>query len=479
MMPAEAVEEIAWKPATQLASDVRAGVLSPVEVAEAMAARIEAHNPKINAYVTFDRERLFADAARLAREVVSGQPLGPLHGVPFAVKELTSMKGLSQTSGLLPLRGLVGEQDAALVRRLREAGGLFLGQTNTPEVGYYGGTDGHLWGPTHNPWRHGYTAGGSSGGSAAAVAAGLGQIAEGSDGAGSVRIPSALCGVFGFKPSLGRIPTPGFSTNVFHGPITRTVADAALMLRVMVGPDPEDPLSLPFDGTDYVEVLSRSVAGWRVAWSPDLGLGYVDPEVARICAAAASAFVELGATVVEITPDWGHPEEAMWNGLWVPGYARMHDRLDWDKLHGQVDDNLIELIGEAESLTAVDVGRANAFRTAMWETYASFMSSYDILLSPTLATAAFPLDRFAPEWLDGQPLFRRLLGWLLTYPFNMLPVPAATVPAGFTADGRPVGLQIAGRQLADAAVLTAAAEFERARPWSAATPPLATQIAAT
>ena len=431
-------------------------------------------NPKINAYVSFDREQVLADAKTLEERVTAGADLGPLHGVPFSIKSLTSMTGLPQDGSLTPMKGRVGSRDATLVKRLKEAGGLFLGKTNAPEFGYYGGTDSHLYGPTHNPWKAGHSAGGSSGGAAAAIAAGLGPLAEGADGAGSIRIPASMCGVVGFKPSLGRIPRTllqgRFYTFLFHGPLARTVADAALMFQVMSGPSPTDPTSLPHDGSVYGEAIKGDVKGWRVAWSPDLGLGHVDTEVVEICRKAVSAFTDLGATVVDATPGWGNPEEAMWKGLWIPGYASEIDTLDWKSLGGQVDDNLIEMMAQAETLSAADVGRADAFRGHMWDTFMTFMQDFDILVSPTLAEATFPLEQFTPERFQGLSLQRQILGWLMTYPFNMTSTPAITVPAGFTSDGRPVGLQIAGGHLADAAVLRAAANFEAARPWAGERP---------
>jgi aspartyl-tRNA(Asn)/glutamyl-tRNA(Gln) amidotransferase subunit A len=462
-------DDIAWTPATELAEKIRQAMISPTEVATVMVERIKDVNASLNAFVSFDPGQVMADAAALEDKRSSGQELGPLHGVPFSIKEMTAVKGLPLAFSLAPLKDTIADHDAVVVRRMREAGGLFLGKTNSPESGYYGGTDSHLYGPTHNPWKAGHSAGGSSGGAAAAVAAGLGPLAEGSDGAGSVRIPSALCGVVGLKPSLGRIPNTVMATRyntwAFHGPITRTVADSALMMNVVSGADSSDPLSLPGDGVDYVRECTKDITGWKVAWSPDLNLGYVDPEVIDVCKSAVAAFEELGAHVTEATPDWGNPEQAMWHGVWIPGFAHEHDLLDWDELHGHVDENLIQLMKEGEALTAADIGRADLFRGRMWDTFGSFMRDYDLLVSPTLASATFPLGQFAPCWLAGESLARQLLGWLLTYPYNMMTTPAITVPAGFTSDGRPVGLQIAGRQHADAAVLRAAANYESARPW--------------
>jgi Asp-tRNA(Asn)/Glu-tRNA(Gln) amidotransferase A subunit family amidase len=470
-------DELCFMPAVELARQIRSNRLSPVEVAEAFIARVERVNPRLNALIYFDPDQVRDDARALERAQRGSVPLGPIHGVPYTIKDLTAVAGLPLTFGMVPLKDNIAEADAPVVTRLREAGGLFLGKTNTPESGYYGGTDNHLFGPTHNPWKHGHTVGGSSGGGACAVAAGLGPLAEGSDGAGSVRIPSAMCGVVGLKPSLGRIPQTvlegRFYNWAFHGPITRTVADNALMLDVMAGASMSDPMTLPDPPGSFLDELGGDIRGWRVAYSPDLGLGQrIDPEVAEIVRGAVDGLAALGALVSEATPPWEDPEDAMWHGIWVPGFASEYDLLDWDGQRGSVDDRLIDLMHQAERVTAVEIGRADVFRGHMWDTFAAFMAGYDLVVSPTLATAAFEHELFAPTWLEGQELRRELLGWLLTYPFNMLGVPAITVPAGFTADGRPVGLQIAGKLHGDAAVLRAAAAFETARPWADRRPAL-------
>ncbi len=463
--------ELGWMPAAEMAAEIASGRLSPNEVAEEMIDRVERINPEINAIIDFDADQVRADAAELAGLQRRGDPLGPLHGVPFTIKDLTAVAGRPLTFGMKPLKDNVPEHDAVVVRRLREAGGLFLGKTNTPESGYYGGTDNHLFGPTHNPWKRGYSAGGSSGGAAAAVAAGLGPLAEGSDGAGSVRIPAALCGVVGMKPTTGAVPQTILAGRyynwAYHGPITRTVADNALMLDVIAGPDHADPLSTPRSEDSYVAAMRGDIRGLRVAWSPDMGLGqHVEPEVVRVCLEALSAFAELGAEVSEASPRWAGTSVAMWQGVWVPGFASEYDLLDWKRLRGEVDDGLIGIMEEAETLSGVDVGRADVVRGAMWDAWTSFMEDYDVIVSPTLASATFPLTQFAPDWLEGASLRERILDWLLTYPYNMLNNPAITVPAGFTADGRPVGLQIAARHRAEGLLLRVASNFEAARPWA-------------
>ncbi|HZZ51145.1 MAG TPA: amidase [Pseudonocardia sp.] len=469
-------DEITWLPATELARFVRAKELSPDEVAEAAIERVERINPGINAIVAFDADQVRRDAAELSASVARGDELGPLHGVPFTIKDLTDVAGLPTTFGMVPMKDNIALADAVIVRRLRAAGGLFLGKTNTPESGYYGGTDNHLFGPTHNPWKQGYSAGGSSGGAAAGVAAGLSPLAEGSDGAGSVRIPAALCGVVGLKPTTGVIPQTilagRYYTWAYHGPITRTVADNALMLDVTAGPDHADPLSIERPESSFVQAALGDIRGLRVAFSADLGLGcHVDPEVLAVCREVLPVLEELGVTVTEATPGWGDASEAMWHGIWVPGFASEHDLFDWDALRGQVDDNLIELMREGERLTGVQLGRAEVFRGAMWDTWTRFMDDYDVLVSPTLCSATIPLDQFAPEWLAGSSLREQLLDWFLTYPYNMLNNPAVTLPAGFTADGRPVGLQVAARHRRDALVLRVAANVEQARPWADRRPP--------
>ncbi len=269
-------DNLSWLTATELADDVRRGQISASEVAEHFVGRVESVNPTINAIVDFDREQVLSDARALDEKLGGGESVGPLHGVPFTIKDLTAVAGRPLTFGMVPMKDSIADHDAVIVRRLKAAGGLYLGKTNTPESGYYGGTDNHLFGPTHNPWKRGYSAGGSSGGAAAAVAAGLGPLAEGSDGAGSVRIPASLCGVVGLKPSTGRVPQTilagRFYHWAYHGPITRTVEDNALMLGVVAGPDESDPLSLPASDTDYVAETRKDIAGWRIAWSPRPGL---------------------------------------------------------------------------------------------------------------------------------------------------------------------------------------------------------------
>jgi aspartyl-tRNA(Asn)/glutamyl-tRNA(Gln) amidotransferase subunit A len=458
--------------ATALAEKIRKREISVTEVAEATLARIDEVNPKLNAIVYLDREQVLADAMEQDAYIAGGGELGPIQGVPFTIKDNTAVAGLPLTNGFGPLKDNVAKEDAPVTKRFREAGGLFIGKTNLPEFGYYGGCENGLYGAAHNPFKHGYSTGGSSGGGAASIAAGITALTEGNDGAGSVRIPGSLCGVLGLKPTVGLVPEtlmPGrYHSFIFHGPLTRNVDDCALQMDLWAGPSLADPKSIEKPVASFVEASKGSVRGLRVAWSDDLGLGvHVDPEVIAVCRSVLNELPQLGVAVIEATPTWGvDVSEAMWDGSWVPGYAEIHDDFDWDALRGQIDDNLIEIMKEAEALTAVGVGRATKARGNMFDAWTTFMEDYDILASPTLASATFPHGKFAPEWLDGKSVRERILDWLLTYPYNMLTNPAITVPAGFTADGRPVGIQFAARNREDAALLRLARNIEEIRPWA-------------
>ncbi|MFI1912262.1 amidase [Nocardia sp. NPDC020380] len=463
-------EELCWMPAVELSRHIAAREITPLEVAEAVLRRIEEVNPALNALVFHQPDQVIRDAKILTEQLAGGAPAGPLHGIPYSLKEGCAAEGTPATSGIVAHRDRIADRDEPVAARLKSAGGLFLGKTNAAEAGYCALSKNHLYGATHNAWKHGYTAGGSSSGAGAAVAAGLGQLAQGTDGGGSVRIPAAVNGVVGFKPSLGRIPQtrlPGrFHSFIFHGPITRTVGDAALMMNAVAGFDPGDPLSLPTDGVDYLTALDTDIDRTRIAWSPDLGFADVDPEIVRLCEQALTAFEDLGCVVEQAHPGWEHPGRVMWESVWAPTYAAMLDAADWDAQTGQVDEQLLAVMHEGASLSVRQVQRADAARGLIFDQFSRFMQSFDFFVTPVTTMQTFPVDDFCPAPLAGAPLTEQILGWLLTYPFNLTTTPVISVPVGFTSAGLPVGLQIAGRLRADFEVLSAAAAFERARPWA-------------
>jgi len=466
--------ELCFTPATRLAVAIRARTLSPVEIVEAVLARIEAVNPRINAYLTVDADGARAAAKAAEGAVMRGGALPPLHGLPVSIKDLEPVAGLRCTYGSKFYEHNVAEADGIIAERVRAAGGVIIGKTNTPHYGYRDMSDNLIGPPCRNPWKLDRTSGGSSAGAAAAVAAGLGPLAHGSDGAGSIRIPSALCGVFGFKPSLGRVPfwpTPDiWAARAHNGPITRTVADAALLLRALAGPDPRDPLSIDATPDDYAGAVASplpALAGLRVAWSADFGYAAVDPEVRGLAARAAERFASLGCAVDAVTPGWDDPRQAA-AVLWHASYAarlteRYDQRPDW------IEPSLAEMIEAGRRLAATDVVKAMLARTAFYGQVQRFFERYDLLLTPQMPVPAWSVER-PPSEIDGRPtpsLFDRLP---FTFPFNLTGQPAASVPCGFTAEGLPVALQIVGRWHADTLVLQAAAAFEQAAPWAESRP---------
>jgi Asp-tRNA(Asn)/Glu-tRNA(Gln) amidotransferase A subunit family amidase len=466
--------EIGWMSAVELAAAIRARRLSPVEITEAVLARIDAINPKLNAYCTVAAERARSDARAAEAAATRGEALGALHGLPVSFKDLTPTAGIRTTMGSRIFEHWMPEVDAIVVERARRAGAVVLGKTNTPEFGCKGVTDNLVFGHTRNPWNPGRVAGGSSGGAAAAVAAGLGPLAEGSDLAGSIRIPASVCGVVGFKPSLGRVPLwpalNGYTGFSHVGPLTRTVADAALLLAVWAGPDDRDPKSLPATGEDFARAVDGGVRGLRVAWSPDLGTAPVDPEVRRITEAAAKAFVDLGGRVEEEHPPLDDAL-ALFMDLTAPyRAAAMAPHLP--RWHDQLDPMLRLRLERAEGMTAVEWEGATHRRTALWHRVRDFFERHDVLLTPTTSVAAFPIGQTFPAEIDGHRLTNQLEWFPFTYPFAITGQPAISVPAGFTSEGLPVGLQIVGRRFADVTVLRVAAAFEAMRPWAHRRPPV-------
>ena len=464
--------DLAYTPATDLIARIRSKAASPVEVTRAVLERIEQTNPKINAFVTVTGDTALAAAAAAEAAVMKGERIGPLHGIPVSIKDLALVKGVPAKFGSPVFEHRIGEVDAPFVRRLREAGAILTGKTSTPEFGWKALGDSPLTGITRNPWNTAMTSGGSSAGAGAAAAAGLGPLHQGSDGAGSVRVPSAFCGIYGLKPTFGRVPMwPVSNTDsASHvGPMTRTVADAALMLAVMAGPDDWDRQSLDASPADYVGRLRDGVKGLRVGWSLDLGCCRVDPEIGQVARRAAEAFQELGCTVEDAKvslPDTREMIRLMWNAHYAGNYAPY-----LEKFRARMDPGLVAALEDGRRYSAeayVDMrGRKHAYCDAV----RALFDTYDLLLTPTVSVAAFEVGRLNPAHFP-----QHAWDWFpwagFSYPFNFTGQPAATVPAGFTASGMPVGLQIVGRRLADLQVLQASAAFEEARPWAAKRPPL-------
>lgn len=453
-----------WQSARDIAAQARSGTLSPVEIARHFINRVEQVDPEINAFCHFDPEAVLAEAQQLENRGSAGK--GRLYGVPFAIKDITQVAGVPAAAGLAQLQGFVPSESADLVTRLRGEGAIYLGKANQAEVGFCGVTDNAPFGPTRNPWNTDFISGGSSGGSAAAVAAGLCPIAEGGDGAGSVRIPAAVCGVVGMKPSLGQVP--GHRPNQrfvgdwgAHGPITRNVLDAALMQKVMSGQSLQDPLSRS-SVLELDAIADADLSDLRIAWHPDLGLGTTDPEIAEACAQAAYAFEELGCSVTEARPDWHGLAEAMWHGIWAPAYAGLSHLLDLKD--ASLHPKLVSLIEEGLAITMADYSAAQIARSKVWNAFQSSMGDYDLLISPTLSMQSFEVGKFCPDALADSSLRDQVLGWLLTYPFNLIGIPAISVPAGFTKQGLPMGLQIIGNMNEDTTIYQAAHALERLRP---------------
>jgi aspartyl-tRNA(Asn)/glutamyl-tRNA(Gln) amidotransferase subunit A len=390
-----------------------------------------------------------------------------------SIKDLIMTKGVRTTWGSKMFERFVPNEDAPVVDRLKGAGAIVLGKTNTPEFGFKGVTDNPVFGPTRNPWSLAHTPGGSSGGGTAAVAAGLGPLAVGTDGGGSIRIPCSCCSLFGLKPTLGRVaaaPTYGGLDTLSHtGPMTRTVRDGALMMNAIAGPHARDLSSLPADGADYVAEIGRGVQGLRLAWTPDWGYAPVDPEVRRLAAAAAQRFTQAGCRVDEANPGFPSPEGPFMVLFSGSIAARLGDKLpEW---RDRLDPGLVLMIEEGTKHSAVDFVNAANWRRTLSDTFTNFFLRYDLLLTPTLAAPPLPLGINYYEEIGGQRV--NPPGWFaFTYPINMIGYPAATVPCGWTAAGLPVGLQIIGPRFADALVLRAAAAFEGIAPWAAKRPPL-------
>jgi len=468
--------DLCFTPATELVRLFRARMASPLEVMLAVFARIDAVNPQLNAYVTLARESALAAARAATRALKRDAKLPPLHGVPVSIKDLTPTKGLRTTWGSKVFADHVPDEDALIVQSLKTAGAIVVGKTNTPEFGAGGNTFNAVFGATRNPWNPALTCGGSSGGAAVALATGMGPLAQGSDLGGSLRMPAAFCGVVGFRTTAGLVPVYpkelGWEGLAVSGPMARTIADIALMLSVIAGPDDRAPLSYAVDTREFPRaVKAPSVKGWRVAWTPDLnGLIPVDSEVIRVAEGATRVFRSLGARVEAACCDFSEVEEIVMATRGLSMVALHADKLP--RWKAEMQPGLVWNIEQGLALTPQAIARAERARTTLWHRVRTFMEAYDLLILPTTAVQPFPVEQPYPTELDGKPLDNYIQWAYLTYGITVTGLPVISVPCGFTRAGLPVGLQIVGRRRQETAVLRAAAAFEAAAPWADRIPPV-------
>ncbi|MDO5295082.1 MAG: amidase family protein [bacterium] len=458
--------------------------ISPAELTRHCLERIDKYNSTLNAFITVDPE----GAMQTAKAAEKCAEPGLLHGLPIAIKDLSLTKGLRSTSGSLTLKDHVPQEDSVAVERVRRAGAIIVGKSNTPEFGYKGVTDNRLLPPCANPWDTSRTSGGSSGGSAAAIASGLCPLAEGTDGAGSIRIPAGFCGAVGVKPSFARVPRypiPDIYYNLSHtGPITSAVADAILLLAVQSGPDLRDPASMTDslfsipECQDLLEAknpaqfykalrrfteLDEGDPQLRLAWSPDLGYAPVDPEVRSLCQKAVQNLEQLGHAITEANPGFSDPEPIelnIWNVVYAERYAPMSP-----ETRELFTPELAGLVDLGTQVSAYQMGRDAMARTQLYYKTQRFFDQYDVLITPTLPVEAFPHSQQRPASIDGREI-NTLFGWTpFTYPFNLTGQPAVTVPAGFTKNHLPVGIQLVGPRGSEMRLLKLAAQFEKIKPW--------------
>ncbi len=463
--------ELAFMSVTELVAGFRRGSISPVDALDAALAQVAAHNDRINAICHLDEAGARSAAEASARRWAADEALGPVDGVPLTVKDTLHVAGMPTRWGSPLSDDTPRAEDSAAVARLREGGAVIFGKNTVPEYGTGPVTINPLTGVTRNPWNLDKTPGGSSGGAAAAVAAGFGATAIGTDAGGSIRIPSALCGLVGLKTTLGLVPVyppmvvPVLSTT---GSLARTVSDAALLLNVLSRHDGRDHQELPPHDTDYTGGLDDGVKALRVAFSPTLGYApKIDDEVADRVAAAARAFEQLGAIVEEVDPGFEDPHDLLRRLVNVGVAARTrhaHER------RGEMGDNLKSSVEAGLEASALEYLESLEARARMHVFMTEFHRTYDVLLTPTVAVPAFTADRWMPE---GFERFGRVRAWSpFCYPFSLSQQPAVSVPCGFTDDGRPVGLQIIAAKYQDALVLRAARAYEAAHDWVDRRPPL-------
>jgi Asp-tRNA(Asn)/Glu-tRNA(Gln) amidotransferase A subunit family amidase len=465
--------ELSYRSATDLARMIRTRQISPIEAVRHSLDRIAEINAKLNAFCFIYAEEALTKAKEAERAIGENRPLGPLHGVPIALKDFTPTKGKRTTLGSYTHENWIPDQDAVVARRLFDAGAILIGKTTTPEFAYSGFTESPLWGITRNPWDPNRTPGGSSGGSGVAVATGCVSLADGTDSGGSIRIPAGLCGIVGLKPSLGRIPMEALPTvfdQLSHfGPLARTVEDAALFLRVTQGPDEADIQSLP--PLPLADPLPRTVKGLKLALSIDLGFHTIDEDVAANTRRAAAALAEAGAEVQEVELAWTPELDEAWFRHWGVLLAACFGE-SLKTYRERMDPRLVALMERGLGMNAVDFKRIELLRTRQWQSLAKVFADYDALLCPTLPIPAPPVGRADQDfcYTDSEGRYR---GFDMTAIFNFVSqCPVLSVPSGLTREGLPTGLQIVGRRFDDSTVLTIGATLEDWMPWRDRRPPI-------
>ena len=469
-------EDICFKDAVELARLIRNRELSATEVMTAFLARIKRVNPKVNAICTFIGEEAALLAAKEAdQKLAKGQTPGPLHGLPHAVKDLALTKGIRTTFGSRIYKDFVPAVDQLIVERLKAAGAIIIGKTNTPEFGAGSQTFNEVFGPTLNPYDPTRTCGGSSGGAAVALACGMVPLADGSDFGGSLRNPASFCNIVGFRTAPGRVPVYpsalGWSTLSVEGPMARTVSDAAFLLSVLAGPDPRVPISINEPGWLFSRPLQRDMRGTRIAWSRNLGRYPVEPVVNEVCDKARSTFAALGCQVEDGEPDFHDADEAF-QALRAWSFAQAREE-DLKRNRRLMKDTVIWNTEQGLKLSGLDVARAEAKRTQLFHRVREFMERYEFLVLPVAQVAPFPVKTDWVREINGIKM-ETYIDWMATcYAITLTGLPAISVPCGFTKDGIPIGLQIVGRHHREFDVLQLAFAFEQATQYGKTRPSIA------
>ena len=450
--------------------------LSPIDVVQSLFDRIHSINPALNAFVTLNEDNALSFAKKAEERIMKGKALRPLEGVPIAIKDLTPTKGIRTTFGSPLFKDHIPNRDSTVVHRLKAAGAIIMGKTNTPEFGYKGTTDNPLFGATRNPWDLRTNSGGSSGGSAAAVSAGLVPIAEGSDGGGSIRIPASLCGIYGFKPSYGLIPNDNHLDNVFgshepfihSGSLTRTVEDAALMFDIMKGYTTTDPFVIPDNGSSALEAVQNNKKNKRlkIGWTLDFNMYEIDKDVASVF---MQTIDQLTAAGFDIHPVQLSMKKTLreyveyFEALWTVGFAAGFK--ERSEAHPEAfSKGILAMIENGQKFSAIDFKALEEDRAYYWHLFQEQWQNYDILLSPTLAVPAFQYDWEGPPTINDKPI-RDSSDWVMTQIYNITGLPAISLPVGLTPSGLPVGMQAATQRLADETLLQFARFCEQHLPF--------------